>query len=292
MAIEGTFDPVVNRIQPHEHHNFLLDVIDGIIAILAAIASIVSAGSASFTWIGILEFIAEQTAIAAGADIATQGVSLAAGVQHKFNFKELAFSMGSAALAAGTGATATKLGADFLERLTISELTELLNQTMERSLHIEKHISWTGFVVASLNSINQSLSHSSALKSRPELAKTLDTLFSGIEATISGLQSQSGGHHDFNWTSIVANMIGTYTGESVEDDRASQHHLPQPAQTQSTASAPTPPTVGEQALARSRPAQAIGDLQSETQQHTAATHAISRHQRRATQQRAQRAEAD
>jgi hypothetical protein len=286
-AIEGTFDPVVHRIIPHEHHNYLIDIIDGIIAIIAAIASIITAGGASLTLIGILELIAEQTAIAAAADVATQGVNLAGGVQHKFNFKELAFSMGTAALAAGSGAGAAKIGADFLERLTISELTELLNQTVEKSLHIEKHISWTGFVIAALNTTNQAIGQSAKVKSNPALAKTFDTIFAGIESTISGLQDKHGSHYHFDVIAIAANMIGTYAGETLQDDRNAQVHLPRPQDTEHTKQ-----NVSEHALAQSEPPQDIATLQAQKQQQAARDHALVHHQQRATQQHAQLDEAD
>ena len=100
-----------------------------------------------------------------------------------------------------------------------------------------------------------------------------------------GLQTRHGSHYHFDAVAIASNMIGTYTGETIEDDR--ELHLPQPRATQHTATEHTHQTVGEQSLARSEPLADIAHLQAEKQHQTALDHTLAHHRQHATRQHAQ-----
>ncbi len=262
-AILGTFDPELVHLMPHQKHHFLVELLDALVIIASVVASIMTGGGASATVVAVLEAILEQVAIAVTANLSIQGINLAARVQSHFDFKSLGISAVGAV--AGAGANSWASGMAFLSRLSVYELTEMLNQMVDKALGLEKRLTWSGFVVGVLNSVNQGLDNTPLLQDHTGLRITTDTVFAGINATITGLDSKH--HHVDVWT-VAAEMIGTSVGERLQLDRAqSVSHLPKLQQTQGYEYDHGSLSMGEVALARTGPDYAVA-----VQQEAIATH--------------------
>ena len=228
QAIEGTFNPEIPQLIPHVHHHYLTQILDAIISLIAAIASSVVGGEG---WI----LFAEELAISITANLATQAINLATGVEHHFDFKSLAISViTSSAGSADSAIDSTFKITELFEKVGVSEAMEMAQQGIQTALHLEHHLQWAGFVSAGLNAGVAKIKEAKVGK---DVFTTIKGANAGVEATLSGLDSK---HHRINPLAVATSMLGATLGQLAKD------HKDSAKQTDTEHKATPPPSYTEQ----------------------------------------------